>query len=434
MKQHSEKFLRKRKFLLALPVLIIPFLTMAFWAAGGGKRAPKLTMSAKQGLNLKLPDPKLKDDRSLNKLSFYELAQKDSQKLKSEIENNQYRLRLQNDSKKYNLSQLKTLAENSSNQYHQPGLTGNNGLIVSPDTSPKSSKSAEENLMKKLNLLENEINKPIEKKQAEKTFEKTDLRRSDANFSSDVDRLENMMQGLNDKGEGDPEIRKLDSVLDKIIDIQHPELIKEKMEKRGNQSKKSVFPVCPQESATTVSLLGDESNTKENALVGFYGLNDENNFNSPAQNSIQAVVQESQTVVSGSVAKLRLLSDININGNIIPKNNFVFGISQLNGERLAIEINSISFNNLIFPVHLEVYDLDGLAGIYVPGAITRDVVKQSANSSMQSMGISTFDPSLGAQAATAGINAAKDLLGKKIKTIRVTIKAGYKVLLNANGN
>ena len=231
------------------------------------------------------------------------------------------------------------------------------------------------------------------------------------------------------KGEGDPEIRKLDSILDKIIDIQHPELIKEQIEKRGNQSKKSIIPVCRQEKAPTVSFLGDESNTKENVAVAFYGLNDENNFNSPAQNSIQAVVQESQTIVSGSVIKLRLLNDININGNVIPKNNFVFGIGKLTGERLAIEINSISFNNSIFLVHLEVYDLDGLVGIYVPGAITRDVVRQSANSSIQSIGISTLDPSLGAQAATAGINAAKDLLRKKNKTVRVTVKAGYHVLL-----
>jgi len=141
------------------------------------------------------------------------------------------------------------------------------------------------------------------------------------------------------------------------------------------------------------------------------------------------VVQESQTIVSGSVIKLRLLSDININGNIIPKNNFVFGIAKLNGERLAIEINSISYNNSIYPVDLEVYDLDGLAGIYVPGAITRDVVRQSANGSIQSIGISTLDPSLGAQAATAGIDAAKNLLSKKIKTVKVNVKAGYRVLL-----
>ncbi len=80
MKQHSERFLKKRKFMLALPVLIVPFLTMGFWAAGGGKGKQKTVLLAKQGLNTKLQDARLKDDHSLNKLSFYELAQKDSQK------------------------------------------------------------------------------------------------------------------------------------------------------------------------------------------------------------------------------------------------------------------------------------------------------------------------------------------------------------------
>jgi len=39
------------------------------------------------------------------------------------------------------------------------------------------------------------------------------------------------------------------------------------------------------------------------------------------------------------------------------------------------------------------------------------------------------DPSIGAQVASAGIEAAKSLVGKKVKLIKVTVKSGYKVLL-----
>ena len=35
--KHSVKFLRQRKMMLVLPVLIIPFITMGFWALGGGE-------------------------------------------------------------------------------------------------------------------------------------------------------------------------------------------------------------------------------------------------------------------------------------------------------------------------------------------------------------------------------------------------------------
>jgi hypothetical protein len=36
---------------------------------------------------------------------------------------------------------------------------------------------------------------------------------------------------------------------------------------------------------------------------------------------------------------------------------------------------------------------------------------------------------LGAQAASAGIDAAKGLIRKKAKLVKVTVKAGYRVLL-----
>lgn len=73
--------------------------------------------------------------------------------------------------------------------------------------------------------------------------------------------------------------------------------------------------------------------------------------------------------------------------------------------------------------------MDGLAGIHIPGAITRDVAKQSADNSLQMMELTTLDPSLKAQATAAGINTAKSLLSRKVKLVKVMVKAGYKVLL-----
>jgi hypothetical protein len=42
----SAKFLRKRKMMLVLPALVLPFITMAFWAMGGGKAKDKLDNAA----------------------------------------------------------------------------------------------------------------------------------------------------------------------------------------------------------------------------------------------------------------------------------------------------------------------------------------------------------------------------------------------------
>jgi len=123
------------------------------------------------------------------------------------------------------------------------------------------------------------------------------------------------------------------------------------------------------------------------------------------------------------------MNDIFINGVLIPKDNFVFGTADLNGERLGIKISSLRYRNSIFPVELSAYDMDGMTGIYIPGAITRDVAKQSADRAAQQIDFSTLNPSIGAQAANAGIEAAKTLFSRKVKLVKVTVKAGYLVLL-----
>jgi hypothetical protein len=90
------------------------------------------------------------------------------------------------------------------------------------------------------------------------------------------------------------------------------------------------------------------------------------------------------------------------------------------------------YQNNLFPVSLAVFDLDGIDGIHVPGAITRDAAKQSGDRAIQSIGMTTFDQSIGAQAASAGIELSRNLLSKKVKLIKVSVKAGYQVLLRDN--
>ncbi len=103
--------------------------------------------------------------------------------------------------------------------------------------------------------------------------------------------------------------------------------------------------------------------------------------------------------------KLRLVNDVYIDGVLIPKGTFVFGTASLNGERLVINIKSIRYKNSLYPVDLSVLDIDGMDGIYIPGAITRDVARQSADHAVQNIGLTNLNPSIGVQAASAGIEA-----------------------------
>ncbi|MGF2412023.1 MAG: conjugative transposon protein TraM [Ferruginibacter sp.] len=413
--QQSQAFLRKRKMMLVLPLLVIPFLTMAFWALGGGKGNIYKADIQTAGLNLNLPDAKLKNDDAENKLSFYEKAEKDSIKLMEQMRNDPF----------YNSS--KDSFTTQSNEIEQMTMLSASKYNQKLNTSPYSNTGSnpEQKLMEKLTQLQTQINQP-ENTGNEKS-ENLLYGNSDDEFSQQVSRLETMMQGMNENGNEDPEMKQLGNTLDKILDIQHPERVKDKLKEKSLQQKEVVFAVSTQPVNNNIGLL-DTSKKRPLNNVGFYSTEKKRETEESA-NAIEAVIPENQLLVNGAVIKLRLLTDIYINGVLIPKNNLVSAIASLNDERLEAEITAIRYNNSLFPVKLEVYDLDGLPGIYIPGAITRDVAKQSADNSLQLMELTAVDPTLKAQAAAAGINTVKSLLSRKVKQVKVMVKAGYKVLL-----
>jgi conjugative transposon TraM protein len=236
-----------------------------------------------------------------------------------------------------------------------------------------------------------------------------------------------MMQ--NDPRE-DKEMEEINGVLNKILDVQHPERVKQRLDEAEKDNDDS-FSTRPEGKQDEITLLGSYGSV--NSLPGmeenrFYGLEESV---SPAMetNAIQAEIYGNQNLVSGAVIKMELLQDVNVNGVRIPKNQFVYGICALNGERLMIKVSSIQYGNSIFPVSMNVYDIDGLEGIHVPGAIARDAAKKSSNQAIQDIQVSSLDPSIEVQAASAGIEAAKGMLSKKTRLIQVTVKAGYKVFL-----
>jgi hypothetical protein len=75
MKPHSQKFIQKRKFYVMLPVLVIPFLTMFFWALGGGQGVVIAKNNNTIGLNLNLPEARFNNEANAwDKLSLYQKA------------------------------------------------------------------------------------------------------------------------------------------------------------------------------------------------------------------------------------------------------------------------------------------------------------------------------------------------------------------------
>lgn len=412
--KHSAKFLRQRKMMLVLPVLICPFVTMGFWAMGGGQGKSKDNLGdINKGLNLQLPDANLKDDKNADKLAFYSEADADSLKREEALRNDPYY-------KDSMLSRQNAVLTDTGDLITTAPIYS--GLNNSPYN--KSTDANEQRIYQKINEINKQINQP--ETSAASLTSANQIPDGNEQFANEVDRLQGMMQQMNDNPQSDPEMEQLNGTLEKILDIQHPDRVKEKLKEKSLKNKEQVFILSKQSVKNNISLL-DTSKNKQQPENKFYGLEKQNN--SEEQNTIEAVVHQTQTLVNGAVVKMRLLNDIYLNGSLVPKGNFVFGTAQLNDERLEININSVRNNNSLFPVKLEVFDMDGLPGIYIPGAISRDVAKQSADNSLQLMELTSMDPSFKAQAAATGINAAKSLLSKKVKQVKVLVKAGYKVLL-----
>ncbi|MFW0738473.1 conjugative transposon protein TraM [Flavobacterium sp. T12S277] len=412
-KTKSLKELKHRKMLLVLPILALPFITAIFWAMGGGKmEAANLATPVQKGFNSKLPNANLKEGIPLDKMNYYDMAALDSAKLDELIKKDPNYL-----SQSFQIDST----EDSSSVNSKNGRTGLNTSVYRDPNEVK--------VHQKLEALQKAISAPAAVPQQNRDYVKHTKSNEPSMHSNDVDRLEQMMQSMNGQDNPDPELQELGGMLESILDIQHPDRVQEKLRKDSEAERGQVFSISTKEQEDPVSSLQNKSaNATEPRHNRFYSIDEPENVDL-MQNAVEAVIHETQTIVNGATVKFRLMNDIFISGVKIPKDNFLFGIASLKGERLSIKINSIRYNNSLFPVDLSVYDMDGLIGIYIPGAINRDVAKASADRSMQTLGVASLDDSWGAQAAGAGIEAAKNLLSKKVKMIKVIVKAGYQVLL-----
>ncbi|PDP61481.1 conjugative transposon protein TraM [Prevotella intermedia] len=157
------------------------------------------------------------------------------------------------------------------------------------------------------------------------------------------------------------------------------------------------------------------------------------------KNTISACVHTRQTVTDGQTVRFRLLEPMLVSGREIPRNTSVVGVAKIQGERLNVLISSLKYHGNIIPVELAVYDTDGQAGIFIPGSMERSAAKEIVAGMGTSAGSSmNFSTDAGAQlAADLGkglIQGTSQYFSKKMRTVKVHLKAGYKVLLYQSDN
>ena len=182
----------------------------------------------------------------------------------------------------------------------------------------------------------------------------------------------------------------------------------------------------PVSNAEFVASFSQERNRSFNTAVGVTTVSD--------RNTISACVYGAQSVMDGQAVRLRLLEPMAVADRIIPRNAVVVGAAKIQGERLAIEITSLEHDGTVIPVELEVYDTDGQPGIFIPNSMEMNAVREVAANMGGSLGSSiNISTNAGAQLASdlgkGLIQGTSQYIAKKMRTVKVHLKAGYRVML-----
>lgn len=154
------------------------------------------------------------------------------------------------------------------------------------------------------------------------------------------------------------------------------------------------------------------------------------------RNTIAACIHQDQTLTDGQAVKLRLLEPMQAGNIVVPKNTLVAGTAKVQGERLDILVSSIEYAGNIIPVELAVFDTDGQKGLSVPSSMEQEAFNEVMANIGSGLGTSiSFARSAGQQVAmdvTRGLlQGTSGYLAKKFRTVKVKLKAGYKVMLYA---
>jgi len=410
--QSSPAFRRKRQFYLILPVMVLPALFLLFRSLGGGQdtTARNGKDSTAKGFNANLPGAHFsRKDKPLNKWQAYRKADADSARRRGYGQQDPYQSALS--------GAPPSAIPGTSPAFATPGTSpaAPSPTAPSPPVAvrplPSEDPRADE-LLHKLDLLSHSIRSSGT---APHPLNPGMVPASDITMTPRLPRTlpmarttdwQQRWQSLHslDTGsaENDPQLERLNGMLDKIIRIQHG-------------SPDNIEP-----GSATSTLAGSAPGAGSRPASS-------QDIVSPV--AIPAVIQEDQVLFAGATVALRMTEPALIDGIRIPGDQLVYGSVAVSNDRMLINIHAIRSGMAIYTTALQVYDMDGLPGIHIPGDLSRDVAKESAGQGINSIGLTTLEPSIGAQAATAGIQAAKALLTRRVKLIRISVHAGYQVLL-----
>ena len=197
--------------------------------------------------------------------------------------------------------------------------------------------------------------------------------------------------------------------------------------------------VLPERKQVVSSLSGTMSDADFVKMYGtkgrnlaFHSLNNEKK--GVERNTIRVQIDHTLVLKEGDDVVLRLLENARIGDLHLPRQSRIIASAKIEGHRMLLLVKSIEHAGRILPINLSAYDMDGQEGVYIPELENLSALKEMGANIGGTMGTSfTFASSakdqIISETARGVMQGASQLLQKKLRTIKVTIKGGYKLFL-----
>ena len=441
MENQTRANQQQRNLLLFMMIPGNIFLVVMFYIFGGGGSAPVAESEQKKevsGLATSLPAAEKESPPFKDKISAYISKNKaDKEKDLLTKTDNHFKWLMGQDT-------TATAEVDPLNGLHS--LKNPNELaFAAEEAEDESSKLDQElaDLEKKLKTRSGGSGRrPAKKSPPAETDHDADLARRLAAYEQQQLKIPDTASALPD------EFTEMQGMLDKILDIQHPDRVAERLRKKSLDERGNFYSVNAQENHVPISYLGESKKdlyedrlrefidqkkdstyrqVDQASISGFMGLKGATGM--ADENTLKAVVHGKQDVVNGSTAKLRVLSPLVVAGHHVPANSYVYGKVSLQADRVNIDINSIEVDQTVLPVAMQVYDLDGMEGLSAPDLASIQEARRAVGQSSSALQLEMANPNITTRALDEGVKGIRQLLRRKAQIAKATLKNNYQVYL-----
>ncbi|WP_057936236.1 conjugative transposon protein TraM [Algoriphagus resistens] len=430
---HDAQLHRKGIFYLILPLIVLPVLFGLSWIL---LPVQAETFDANRGLNTALPAPQIKQEKATKAAAYALMEQEKKQVPKADLELPALYSSLGSEAELPEKPIELAIPEKFLEKESRPGSSGDPVLheqerLIHQRIEEIDKLISEESDMKLLN-------KGQSKGLGYGSNPRADIlsKPEVPEISAELLEMQELMAGLESaSNQPDVQLKQLSEIMDKLLELQNPELAESRKNEQPIVLKERAFPALKKgQLDSSSSFVADESLGRFPVEIqnGFYGLSDELPGEHPGgieKSTFSAIVPRTQEIYPGDALEIKLEESLWVNGKEIPAGTSLFGKTSLSSNRLLVGVSGLVLDSELIALDLTVYSLDAMAGLPVNAKSAGGKALEGSQNELQSIGMMGMGMDWQAQVANSGIQATKGLLKSGSKAKQITVKAGHPLFL-----